>query len=1350
MKNPSISLVIASLAVSSFFGQSVTAQCTGLTDISGQSLQSRYAGSVNVVQNNPTGFGDAAPANTSDTEGSELDRLFVTNNAATLYIGITGNTPRHDNVANTVLVFIDTDAGATPLQLATSGFTGPNISQALKNMSGVTLDFDPDYCLALWNDIGTGGGWHGVLHNLHNANDAGTLLTQGTDFAVDDSNLVGVSNTPGDDPLQQQEQAATATNGFEFALALATLGINSSSTIRIQALIANSAGGISNQSLPPLKPTSGTDGGKVACLGVYDATNNPIDLSSGTYPANQYVSVTLAPGGLAPVLPIDGNGIPSPSTGYPTGTERAKQNNFTCFGDAAAYSPGVTGGNELDLLYVLNDFAKLYIGVAGNIELPGGITNAMLLFIQTNNSAATNTLATANFPQTLGPGVLQNLDGFTFDANFAPDWVVMIWRDGNQIKAIRQNLDNDGAETPLVFTIDANNHKNAGINAISTDLTNTDGVNDVAGDDPIRQTGFAKTAKKGVQVSLVLSELGIANPIGQQVKVFAMIASNSDGGTNAFVSNQGLPPLNPTPASGTPVLSSDTFNVNQPITDAGVIFSTQTATNAAPLARVTGCKVTVNINHPDVSQLKVDLRHDDSGRRIRLFNASGTGANMNNTVFVEGGTPLTSWTAGGTGNWQPVDSLLTFNDVDPNPSTWTLIVEDTTSGLTGTLVSWKLDLQWDKGGAAPCPGTQNTDPLQGTVNTIDLSNETLFPGNQYATKNLVNASGPVPSQFSSHDVPAYFGDSDPNRPNALAVQNNYTCFGNAAAGQPQSSAGNELDQLFITNSDNRIQVALTGNQELNGNGVVLLLDTVSGGENTLTGNPTPPGPLGGDPNNQTGAPGLNGLTLDSGFNPDFAITGVESGGKWQVHLTNLTTNINRFVGNATFNSGNGFLEAPVTNGSEMDQLFVMNDATNLYLGITGNIEGNSNGYVIFLDTIAGGSNVLNTAGGNGWPGQITGMSGDTLPTGFAPDFAVVVSRSGPVYNTAKLVNLSTLPNVPVDITFAANFVISPNTFVGNNNNYLGVNDVPADDPGTQSTNAATASSGVQLALQRSSIGNPANGATVKVYGVLVGSGGYWSNQSLPPLSASGGLANQGNGPVNASGATAASYVMNASGTAPGSYNGQNIPGAGVMGPGLKATQDNYTGFGNQVLAPGGGNTNCMQVALDRSNLGGVNGCNCPCIGGSTTNAGNVDTGYEFDIPLADIGLTGPIGAGNMPTIRVMAVLTGNTGYMSNQFLPGIGGAGAQCNLGWPTAAPQNNLANYSGNQYLTYNTISPCSSIAGDIDGNGVRDINDAPVLVNVLLGTDTNACHVQKADVDGNGLRNGRDISAFVHLLVP
>jgi hypothetical protein len=161
------------------------------------------------------------------------------------------------------------------------------------------------------------------------------------------------------------------------------------------------------------------------------------------------------------------------------------------------------------------------------------------------------------------------------------------------------------------------------------------------------------------------------------------------------------------------------------------------------------------------------------------------------------------------------------------------------------------------------------------------------------------------------------------------------------------------------------------------------------------------------------------------------------------------------------------------------------------------------------------------------------------------------------------------------------------------------------------------------------------------------------------------------------------------------------------------------------------------------------------VGGSVAQAGNVQTGYEFDIPAADIGLTTPIGPGNLPTIKIMAVLTGNTGFMSNQFLPGIGSGSDQCNLGWPNdnngiAPPPDDMADYPGNQYLMYTTQVPCSAVIGDVDNDGDRDISDATTLVNVLLGTDTTPCHVQNANVnqsfDG---ANGRDIAAFVDALL-
>ncbi len=196
--------------------------CTVFPPVDGTDLQSKYNGAFNVVQTNATGFGNKVAILPEDSEGNELCRLFVANDATTLYFGITGNHNRIDETdANTTLVFIDVDAGASPTDLDTDGFTGG--STALLNLTeassgdGARLDFDPEYCLAVWNVNGTQSAY---LHDLTNPTDAGVALTEGVHFAVDNSNLAGVTDNAADDPLFQEQNAETATTGFEFAIPL--------------------------------------------------------------------------------------------------------------------------------------------------------------------------------------------------------------------------------------------------------------------------------------------------------------------------------------------------------------------------------------------------------------------------------------------------------------------------------------------------------------------------------------------------------------------------------------------------------------------------------------------------------------------------------------------------------------------------------------------------------------------------------------------------------------------------------------------------------------------------------------------------------------------------------------------------------------------------------------------------------------------------------------------------------------------------------------------------------------------------------------------------------------------------
>jgi hypothetical protein len=67
----------------------------------------------------------------------------------------------------------------------------------------------------------------------------------------------------------------------------------------------------------------------------------------------------------------------------------------------------------------------------------------------------------------------------------------------------------------------------------------------------------------------------------------------------------------------------------------------------------------------------------------------------------------------------------------------------------------------------------------------------------------------------------------------------------------------------------------------------------------------------------------------------------------------------------------------------------------------------------------------------------------------------------------------------------------------------------------------------------------------------------------------------------------------------------------------------------------------IQVGLNNSNIDGVSGG----FGLDADDAGSVTTGYEVAVPLADLGLS----VGDL--VQVWALVTGNTGFLSEQFMP---------------------------------------------------------------------------------------------------
>lgn len=58
---------------------------------------------------------------------------------------------------------------------------------------------------------------------------------------------------------------------------------------------------------------------------------------------------------------------------------------------------------------------------------------------------------------------------------------------------------------------------------------------------------------------------------------------------------------------------------------------------------------------------------------------------------------------------------------------------------------------------------------------------------------------------------------------------------------------------------------------------------------------------------------------------------------------------------------------------------------------------------------------------------------------------------------------------------------------------------------------------------------------------------------------------------------------------------------------------------------------------------------------------------------------------------------------------------------------------------------TPSIGLTGDVNCDGVVDATDAQALADVLVGLDTDPCHIAQADVSGNSTVDGEDIAPFV-----
>jgi len=253
-------------------------------DVDGSISAVEYGAAI-TSQRFQTNFGDD---NSGDQFGfgSELDQLFVTNDADFLYVGLTGNL---QNNGNAMLVFIDVDGAASgaqtlrtrflsaPLPGLPRFFTGDGLESGLDRLTFDT-GFAPDYMLGWsggspvgsqtrtyylvnWMDLDpvSGGTNHmNTIAGLITSGDPtasgssgtlGTFLSSGSTGilgAADNSNVDGVEGGNG----LWTVDPATATTGFEFAIPLSSLGVGVDDSVCLMAMVSGDNGYMSNQFLP--------------------------------------------------------------------------------------------------------------------------------------------------------------------------------------------------------------------------------------------------------------------------------------------------------------------------------------------------------------------------------------------------------------------------------------------------------------------------------------------------------------------------------------------------------------------------------------------------------------------------------------------------------------------------------------------------------------------------------------------------------------------------------------------------------------------------------------------------------------------------------------------------------------------------------------------------------------------------------------------------------------------------------------------------------------------------------------------------------------------------------------------
>lgn len=186
------------------------------------------------------------------------------------------------------------------------------------------------------------------------------------------------------------------------------------------------------------------------------------------------------------------------------------------------------------------------------------------------------------------------------------------------------------------------------------------------------------------------------------------------------------------------------------------------------------------------------------------------------------------------------------------------------------------------------------------------------------------------------------------------------------------------------------------------------------------------------------------------------------------------------------------------NLSELDGAYGFMTASTLYLFIPGNLQNNGNNINVFIGGTNGQGTLSAVDPGNLALNNLSVMNGSTFSPGFSAVYALNINNTNQTltvsqYDLVNNTSVDALGSLTESGNVVMNGVVDNSVVVGFNNN----------NGKSQAANVGTGSTGVELAIPLSLIGNPAG--SIKILVCINGyQEGFLSNQFLPGLASGTG------------------------------------------------------------------------------------------------------------------------------------------------------------------------------------------------------------------------------------------------------